>query len=420
MVELYFAHNLEDKVVTDGKEEEEGVVDFTGRCGEVIYPTQNALLKAALNLKDEVVQATWTQWGFRCRDPTMYTGLSGTAFVCFKSYQMTGNVEDLALCSEMIDACAAASRNLRNQVTFLCGKAGIYALGAVVAKYKCDNQRSNFYLNLFHEISRETALSVGPEEGGFGMPYELLYGRAGFLYAALFVNKYLGEETIPWTVLGPIVEAVIAGGRAGASNTVCPLMYQWHGTRYWGAAHGLAGIMNVLLHFPLSKEDAADVKGTLHYMIRNRCLPSKNYPSSEGNSRDKLVQWCHGAPGVAITLCKAAQVFPGESAFHQAAIEAGELVWKKGLVRKVGLCHGISGNTYTFLALYRLTKEKLYLNRAKAFAGFLYNNGRSLIASGQMHGGDHPYSLFEGLGGTAYLWFDMVKPDYSRFPGFEL
>ncbi|KAH9324623.1 hypothetical protein KI387_004801 [Taxus chinensis] len=156
--------------------------------------------------------------------------------------------------------------------------------------------------------------------------------------------------------------------------------------------------MHVLLHFKLNKEDATDVKGTLRYMIKNCCFPSGNYPSSEGNSRDKLVQWCHGAPGVAMTLCKAAQ----------------------GLVRKVGLCHGISGNTYTFLALYRLTKDKLYLHRAKAFVGFLYGNGRSLISSGQMHGGDHPYYLFEGLGGTAYLWFDMANPDDARFPSFEL
>ncbi|GLJ46943.1 hypothetical protein SUGI_0990570 [Cryptomeria japonica] len=422
MAELYFNNSLADKVpdeedAWDCEEEENDLgVSFAG----LTHPTHQTFLKAALNLKDEVVQATWTQEDFRCRDPTIYTGLSGTAFLCFKSYQLTGNMEDLALCSELIDACAAVARNLRQHVTFLCGKAGVYALGAVVAKYKGDKQRSDFFFNLFWEVAQERALAVGPEEGGLGMPYELFYGRAGFLWSALFINKYLGPETIPWSVLGPIVDAVIAGGRAGSSHTLCPLMYQWHGTRYWGAAHGLAGIMHVLLHFPLCREDAADVKETLRYMIRNRCIPSGNYPSREGNSRDKFVQWCHGAPGVAMALCKAAQVFPEDPDFHQAAIEAGELVWKKGLIRKLGLCHGISGNTYTFLALYRLTKDKLYLHRAKAFAGFLYSNGRSLIESGQMNGGDQPYSLFEGLGGTANLWFDMVKPDEARFPGFEL
>lgn len=87
----------------------------------------------------------------------------------------------------------------------------------------------------------------------------------------------------------------------------CPLMYEWHGKKYWGAAHGLAGIMNVLLHMELEQDEIQDVKGTLTYMILNR-FPSGNYPSSEGNESDRLVHWCHGAPGVALTLVKAAQV----------------------------------------------------------------------------------------------------------------
>lgn len=141
------------------------------------------------------------------------------------------------------------------------------------------------------------------------MSYDLMYGRAGFLWAALFINKYLGEETLPSDLLLPVVDAILAGGRAGASdNPACPLMYRWHGTRYWGAANGLAGILQVLLHFSLGQEDAEDVKGTLRYMMSNRFPLSGNYPSSEGNSRDKLVQWSHGATGMAITLCKASQV----------------------------------------------------------------------------------------------------------------
>lgn len=47
------------------------------------------------------------------------------------------------------------------------------------------------------QVSKNQTLAVGAEEGGMGMPYELLYGRAGFLWAALFVNKHVGEGTIP-------------------------------------------------------------------------------------------------------------------------------------------------------------------------------------------------------------------------------
>lgn len=158
-------------------------------------------------------------------------------------------------------------------------------------------------------MAQDAALPAGPEEGGFGMSYDLLYGRAGFLWAALFINKHLGDEIIPNELLMAVAQAVLAGGRAGASvNIACPLMYRWHGTRYWGAAHGLSGILHVLLHLPLTGEDLKDVKATLRYMMSNRFPHSGNYPVSEGNPRDKLVQWSHGASGVAITLCKASQV----------------------------------------------------------------------------------------------------------------
>lgn len=85
-------------------------------------------------------------------------------------------------------------------------------------------------------------------------------------------------------------------------------MYEWHGKKYWGAAHGLAGIMHVLMNMELKPDEVEDVKNTLRYMIKNR-FPSGNFRSSEGNDSDKLVHWCHGAPGVALTLIKAAEVF---------------------------------------------------------------------------------------------------------------
>lgn len=261
---------------------------------------------------------------------------------------------------------------------------------------------------------------MGPEEGGLGMSYELLYGRAGFLWAALFINKHLGEDTVPSNVLAPIVNAILAGGRAGASVTACPLMYRWHGTSYWGAAYGLAGILHVLLHFPLSDDDMEDVKGMLRYMISNRFAHSGNYPVSVGNPTDKLVQWSHGATGVSITLCKAAEVFPGDRELRDAAIEAGEVVWKSGLVGKVGLADGISGNAYAFLSLYRLTVDSIYEDRARAFASFLYRNAERMMASKSSDSTDHTYSLFHGLAGVACLWFDLLTPECSRFPGYEI
>lgn len=113
------------------------------------------------------------------------------------------------------------------------------------------------------------------------------------------------------------------------------------------------------------------------------------------------------------------QVFDNKE-FLQAAVDAGEVVWNRGLLKRVGMCHGISGNTYVFLSLYRLTGRVEYLNRAKAFASFLHDRAKTLISEGIMHGGDRPYSLFEGIGGMTYLFLDMTDPSAARFPAFEL
>ncbi|KAH6799445.1 GCR2-like 1 [Perilla frutescens var. frutescens] len=399
------------------------VGDPTAR--ELMLPPET-FLRAAISLKEQAVEMTWRRRGLKgSTDTTVYTGLMGTALTCLRSFEATGNNADLLLCADMVHACVAAAQasTTCRDITFLCGRGGVYALGAVAANLCGDQEKRDFYLNHFLKMAQERALPVGPEEGGFGMSYDLLYGRAGFLWAALFVNKYLGSETIPNNLLMPVVEAVLAGGRAGASdNTTCPLMYRWHGTRYWGAAHGLAGILHVLLHLPLSGDDVEDVKATLRYMMSHRFPHSGNYPVSEGNPRDNLVQWSHGAGGMAITLSKASEVLSRDREFRDAAIEAGEVVWKNGLVKKVGLCDGAAGNAYVFLCLLRLTGESIYQDRAKALASYTYHSVRKVTT--EEHCGaaepEHSYSLFHGLAGAACLWFDLLTPKRSRFPGFEI
>ncbi|TXG67056.1 hypothetical protein EZV62_008331 [Acer yangbiense] len=264
------------------------------------------------------------------------------------------------------------------RVTFICGRAGVCALGAVLAKHAGDERLLNHYLTQFKEIKLASDL-----------PNELLYGRVGFLWACAFLNKHIGKDTISTTRM-----------------------------KYWGAAHGLAGIMHVLMDMELKPDEVEDVKGTLRYMIKNR-FHGGNYPSSEGSELDQLVHWCHSAPGITLTLVQASQVF-GDEEFLQAAVDAGEVVWKRGLLKRVGICHGISGNTYAFLALYRLTGKAEYLYRAKAFACFLLDRAQKLISECKMHGGDCPYSLFEGIGGMAYLFLDMIEPSEAKFPAYEL
>ncbi|XP_057797341.1 lanC-like protein GCR2 [Salvia miltiorrhiza] len=363
------------------------------------------LKKDALDIKDTVVKESWLASGKRVRDFSLYTGDLGTAFLLFKAYQVTGDRTHLHISLDIIKACETAIQG-SGRVTFLCGEAGVCAVGAVVAHHNGDEKLCQHYVSQLKEIKLSTDL-----------PDELLYGRAGFLWACLFLNKHIGPNTVSSNRMRAVVNAIIRSGRQLGKGS-CPLMYEWHGKRYCGAAHGLAGIMNVLMDVELKPDEAEDVKATLRYMIKNR-FASGNYPSSEGNEADQLVHWCHGAPGVALTLVKAAQVFKGDE-FVEAAMEAGDVVWNRGLLKRVGICHGISGNAYVFLSLYRLTGKPEYLYRAKAFACFLHDRAQTLISEGVIHKGDRPYSLFEGIGGMAYLFLDITEPSQARFPAYEL
>lgn len=113
------------------------------------------------------------------------------------------------------------------------------------------------------------------------------------------------------------------------------------------------------------------------------------------------------------------QVF-GDQYFLQAAIDASGVVWNRGLLKRIGICHGVSGNAYVFLSVYQITGNVEFLYKAKAFACFLLDRVHKLISAGEMHGGESPYSLFEGKGGMAYLLLDMIDPSGARFPAYDL
>ncbi|KAJ9550181.1 hypothetical protein OSB04_014226 [Centaurea solstitialis] len=417
MTDRYFDNFMldfvEEKANVKGIEQEEEQKEEQDPLLKLLstpYPTLSEKLKrAALDLKETIVVETWGFTGQKVEDFTLYRGTLGTAFLLLKSYQVTGNKNDLDLSSEIIKVCDSASSSSR-VVTFLIGRAGVCALGAVVAKHQGNEQMLDYYLTQFKEIK------VGED-----VPDEIIRGRAGYLWACLFLNKNLGDGTIPSTHTddkmeqSAVVDKIVENGRKLGATTTCPLMFEYNGERYWGAAHGLAGVMHVLMNFELAPDVLADVKATLKYMINNR-FSSGNYPREEDKRKDDLVYWCHGAPGVALTLVKAAK----DKEFLEAAEDAAEVVWKRGLLKKVGICHGISGNAYVFLSLYRMTGNVELLHKAKAFACFLLDRAHKLISEGQMHGGDTSYFLFEGIGGMAHLFLDMTDPANARFPGYEL
>lgn len=249
-----------------------------------------------------------------------------------------------------------------------------------------------------------------------GTPDELLYGRTGGLYAMLLIKQQLPKQNvIKDEHIKNHINIMIKSGQTMESFGR-PLFYSWHGKEYVGAAHGYTGILYMLLeaHKYLNEEQLQLIKNAINF-IQGIRYPSNNYPSSIGSQTDRLVHWCHGAPGVMHMLIKAYQVYKDEF-YLQGALECSDVIWQRGILKKgFGLCHGISGNAYALIHLYQLTRDPKHLYRAGKLAQYYFEHSETINWRA-----DSPASLFEGYAGLAYFLSDLLKPDEAKFPAFQL
>src|SRR5262249_27916104 len=117
------------------------------------------------------------------------------------------------------------------------------------------------------------------------------------------------------------------------------------------------------------------------------------YPSHPRSDTKMLVQWCHGAPGFVTSLAALADHW-----LDELLLGAGEWIWAAGPLKKgAGLCHGTAGNGYAFLKLYRRTRNRRWLERARAFAMHAISQSELDTATY----GRRRYSLYTGDPGLA-------------------
>eukprot|EP00971_Amphidinium_carterae_P270900 5375893-Amphidinium_carterae.1 len=137
-----------------------------------------------------------------------------------------------------------------------------------------------------------------------------------------------------------------------ARSQTPPLLWRWSGKEYLGAAHGFMGIVYMLLHVETLLADTESKQKLIVTMewIMDQRLGNGNWPTYRDGKIDYLMDFCNGAPGAVHLFCKAYEVL-GESRYLYAAETAALDVWQHGLVKKgAGLCHGMAGNGYCFLA----------------------------------------------------------------------
>ncbi|CAK9088634.1 unnamed protein product [Durusdinium trenchii] len=270
---------------------------------------------------------------------SLYTGAAGVAYLLL----------DLASSGLESDARAASEEALRRleeaeamcdarRVTLLEGPAGCVALKAWAYHLLEQPVQVQECIQRLATLAERAALLPETE-------CEVLYGRSGFLGAVLLVRQKLGDPKLLAAPAAELVQQVLESGQTHAKGG-WPLYYEWHEKCYLGGAHGIAGILQTLLQLPaevaLARPDAPDLLQKTAEKLFECCFRSGNMPSSLGNGKDRLVQFCHGATGMISLALRLAEHHPKSAVrYQELAQQFGEVIWRRGLLKKgLGLCHG--------------------------------------------------------------------------------
>lgn len=144
------------------------------------------------------------------------------------------------------------------------------------------------------------------------------------------------------------------------------LVYHFYESEYLGGAHGLAGILNILL-LSYQLYSKSGFTKELNRVIKLATFKSVEFLLSQlvENNFDaaveskpkasKFTQFCHGNPGILTPLLHFCELFPEaakELNLQKIIVSNMNKIWEEGILKKGywGLCHGTSGNAYTFIS----------------------------------------------------------------------
>ena len=125
--------------------------------------------------------------------------------------------------------------------TFLCGAGGPFAVGALVYSQLGDDAKAGECVSKLQQLFTEQKSAFAK------LPSELLYGHCGYLYALLLVRAHLPKLVDDSLIAEVAIVVLDVGERQREAKYNSPVMYSWHGKHYLGAAHGIAGILTLLL-----------------------------------------------------------------------------------------------------------------------------------------------------------------------------
>eukprot|EP00820_Chromera_velia_P014525 Cvel_24689.t1-p1 / transcript=Cvel_24689.t1 / gene=Cvel_24689 / organism=Chromera_velia_CCMP2878 / gene_product=LanC-like protein 2, putative / transcript_product=LanC-like protein 2, putative / location=Cvel_scaffold2705:20536-24727(+) / protein_length=334 / sequence_SO=supercontig / SO=protein_coding / is_pseudo=false len=296
------------------------------RSTEAFFPlpenAENHILLDDRTIKKTCAQLTSEIMAAKTIRPSIYTGIAGWAlmlqhFVDTGLYESEKEAENAL--KQGLRCASSAAESLRDRpdrvVTFLEGRLGAMAVETAI-EFDLGRQQPREVQTRVDAMRHLVVQALRLPESDC----DLLYGRAGTLFSVAYLRRRLRNPSLFSPEAAALVRQILDEGLRKGAQIGTSFAWEWHQKFYWGAAHGFAGILSVLLLFPSEVDLAAremrllDVwnllADALGYLLSDAeggsggaLLRSGNMKSSSSSTQDRLVQWCHGAPGWIWPLC---------------------------------------------------------------------------------------------------------------------
>jgi hypothetical protein len=296
---------------------------------------------------------------FAALGPDLYLGTSGIALFLAALWRATGR-EDRRLQRTAMGAIRHAllripSLGPRDTLGLYTGRMGILLACA----------RVGYLLESDELLERAAALSEQPfDSSAKDLPFDLMSGRAGAIIALLSLRA-LRTRSDPVELAARLGDEIIAGAQQCQGGWAWPSHASTQRRFLTGYSHGVAGIGASLLElFRHTKERRYRHAAEQAFRYERRWFNAEkgNWVDLRDNDGKREhfgefgypAQWCHGAPGIALSRLRAHAILEDEACLAEARIALAttqrsvESALRDGQVN-YSLCHGIAGNADVLL-----------------------------------------------------------------------
>jgi hypothetical protein len=310
-------------------------------------------------------------------DKTLEEGV-GHAYANLRLYKNTHNVTHLNNAKLYIDAALAATGPPQYHYVGALTWPAVYTTASIIYTLLEENPQQ------VQEWHAAVALAFTQVDETVDCTY--LAGAPGLLYFSTVLESFFGRPVVPRASVVRVGRLLFTIGEAHAkANGTTPYL-QWplgaKDTGFLGMASGWGGPLYALLQIPELLHDA-EIKARLQYSVDFYVSQLNPVTGKFWSAYPNRVQWCHGSPGVIQIFGQAYQVF-GKLAYLKAAELAAEYTASHGLIEKgFQLVHGVSGNIYLVLDLFRRTGNNKWLYYAYQMQQLALDNPQLVDLNGK-------------------------------------